>query len=101
RIHADGDGSGGRQVMRARASLRAVTAAAALAFPTPAPAQTTDWKQIPKPPLRPFTPAQPRRVVFGNGLVVLLQEDHELPLVRGTARIRGGSREEPAPKAGL
>jgi zinc protease len=33
--------------------------------------------------------------------VIFLQEDHELPLVRGTARIRGGSREEPAAKVGL
>jgi zinc protease len=30
-----------------------------------------------------------------------LQEDHELPLIRGTARIRGGSREEPGGKIGL
>ena len=33
--------------------------------------------------------------------MIFLQEDHELPLVRGTARIRGGSREEPAAKVGL
>jgi zinc protease len=74
---------------------------AALAVPLPARGQATDWKQIPKPPLHAFTPTQPRRVVLGNGLVIFLQEDHELPLVRGTARIRGGSREEPAAKVGL
>jgi zinc protease len=34
-------------------------------------------------------------------MVVMLQEDHELPLISGFARIRGGSREEPGIKAGL
>jgi len=87
--------------MRPGASVLAFAAYAALAIPAPAPGQATDWKQIQKPPLRPFAPSQPRRVLLGNGLVILLQEDHELPLVRGTARIRGGSREEPAAKVGL
>ena len=66
-----------------------------------ASSQATDWKQIPKPPLRAFAPQQPRRIVLSNGMVVLLQRDGELPLVRAFARIRGGSREEPAEKAGL
>ncbi|HEX6736730.1 MAG TPA: pitrilysin family protein, partial [Vicinamibacteria bacterium] len=79
----------------------AALAAAALAGPTPAGAQATDWKQIVKPPLRPFTPPQPRRVALPNGMVIFLMEDHELPLLRGFARIRGGSREEPADKVGL
>ncbi|HMF89266.1 MAG TPA: pitrilysin family protein, partial [Candidatus Angelobacter sp.] len=52
-------------------------------------------------PLHPFKPQQPRRVVLPNGLVIFLQEDHELPLINGTIRIRGGSRDEPAEKAGL
>ncbi len=60
-----------------------------------------DWQKIPKPPLRPFTPAQPTRLVLPNGLVVFLQEDHELPLISGFIRIRGGSRNEPAGKVGL
>ena len=34
-------------------------------------------------------------------MVVFLQEDHELPLIDGMARIRGGSRSEPAAKTGL
>ena len=29
-------------------------------------------------------------------MVIFLQEDHELPIIDGTARIRGGSRSEPA-----
>ena len=61
----------------------------------------TDWKQIEAPPLHAFHPAHPKRVQLANGMVIFLQEDHELPLIRGTARIRGGSREEPADKIGL
>jgi zinc protease len=34
-------------------------------------------------------------------MVIFLQEDHELPLIDGVARIRGGSRSEPAAKTGL
>ena len=79
----------------------ALMAAAALAPTAPARGQATDWKQIAKPPLRAFTPPQPKRVALPNGMVIFLMEDHELPLIRGFARIRGGSREEPADKAGL
>jgi zinc protease len=64
-------------------------------------AQVSDWKQIQFPPLHPFNPQQPLRVELPNGMVIFLQEDHELPLIRGTARIRGGSREEPGAKVGL
>ena len=71
------------------------------ALPAPAGAQVTDWRQIATPELKAFTPQQPKRIVLPNGMVVMLQEDHELPLVNGFARIRGGSREEPAAKAGL
>ena len=63
--------------------------------------QATDWKKIVKPPLHEFHPQQPQRVELANGMVIFLQEDHELPLIRGTAQIRGGSREEPAEKIGL
>jgi zinc protease len=61
----------------------------------------TTWKQIPIPPLPAFKPPQPKRIELANGMVIFLQEDHELPLIDGTARIRGGSVNEPAGKAGL
>lgn len=64
-------------------------------------AQATDWQQIPIPKLPAFHPAEPKRVELPNGMVVFLQEDHELPLIDGSIRIRGGSREEPAAKVGL
>lgn len=63
--------------------------------------QVSNWKQIQIHPLPAFHPQEPKRIELPNGMVIFLQEDHELPLIRGTARIRGGSREEPADKVGL
>lgn len=63
--------------------------------------QATDWKQIKPAPLHPFHPQIPKRIQLANGMVIFLQEDHELPLVRGFTQIRGGSRDEPADKVGL
>jgi len=63
--------------------------------------QATDWRKIQAPPLHAFHPQEPRRVELPNGMVIFLQEDHELPLIRGTAEIRGGSLNEPAEKVGL
>lgn len=63
--------------------------------------QAKPWKQIPIPPLPPFHPAQPKRIELANGMVIFLQENHELPLITATARIRGGSILEPADKVGL
>jgi zinc protease len=74
---------------------------AAASFANPASAQVTNWKQVPIPPLPAFKPQQPKRIELSNGMVIFLQEDHELPLIDGTARIRGGSRNEPAGKVGL
>ena len=69
---------------------------------TPKPAATAQpWKKIAIPPLHPFKPVQPRRIELANGLVIFLQEDHELPFINGTILIRGGSRDEPDAKVGL
>ena len=59
------------------------------------------WKQIPIPPLPPFHPQEPRRIQLANGMIIFLQEDHELPVVSGFMRIRGGAIQEPANKVGL
>ena len=76
--------------------------AAFAAMQTPAAAaQAADWQQVNVPPLPPFHPQEPKRIVLPNGMVIFLQEDHELPLIDGVARIRGGSRSEPAGKVGL
>ena len=63
--------------------------------------QASDVQQIKIPPLPAFHPQEPKRVQLPNGMVFFLQEDHELPLIDGTARIRGGSRDEPANKTGM
>jgi len=87
-----------------RAALTSFTLAALLAVAqAPARAESPQLDEVLKrqPALRTFTPQQPKRVQLPNGMLILLQEDHELPLISGYALIRGGSREEPAAKAGL
>ncbi len=82
--------------------LVAMLASATIFSITPdAAAQATSWQQVPIPPLPAFQPKQPKRIELSNGMVIFLQEDHELPLIDGTARIRGGSVNEPAAKTGL
>lgn len=63
--------------------------------------QPEPWTKIPIPPLHPFQPEQPIRVELKNGLVILMESDHELPFINGTINIRGGSRDVPADKTGL
>lgn len=82
--------------LRAILLLAIIACAAAPGF-----AQATDWKEISVPTLPPFHPQEPKRIELPNGMIVFLQEDHELPLINGIARIRGGSRSEPANKAGM
>jgi zinc protease len=65
------------------------------------PTATQPWKNIPIPALHAFKPVEPKRVELANGLVLFLQEDHELPFISGSILIRGGSRDEPADKVGL
>jgi zinc protease len=69
--------------------------------PQQAQQQNAELGQIKIPALPEFNPQQPKRIQLSNGMVVFLQEDHELPLVGGTMRIRGGAIEEPAEKVGL
>jgi zinc protease len=66
-----------------------------------ASAPAEPWTKIPIPPLHAFKPQQPHQIELANGLVIFLQEDHELPFISGSVLIRGGSREEPASKVGL
>jgi zinc protease len=79
-----------------------VTGASPLLAQTSSPATAQQpWQKIPIGKLPEFRPAQPERIVLPNGMVVFLQEDHELPTIDGTARIRGGERSVPANKTGL
>ncbi len=63
------------------------------------PVDTVDHLRY--PPLPDIHIPEPTRVVLDNGMVVLLLEDHELPIVHLSARIRTGSRLDPAGKVGL
>jgi len=87
--------------MKMKRTFLAMLVAAVLAPLPRAIGQATDWKQVPIPPLPAFKPKVPKRVQLSNGMVIFLQEDHELPLIDATARIRGGSVNEPANKVGL
>jgi len=63
--------------------------------------QAKPWEKIPVPPLHQFKPQQPKRIALKNGIVLFLQEDHELPFVSGSVLIPGGSRDEDPAKCGL
>jgi zinc protease len=63
--------------------------------------QNKPWEKIPIPKLHEFKPQQPKRIELKNGIVLFLQEDHELPFVSGSVVIPGGSRDEDSAKAGL
>ncbi len=86
------------QIASAQTDVKAPVAPAAA---TAKPAISDPWKKIAIPPLHDFKPVQPKRIELANGLVIFLQEDHELPFINGTVLIRGGSRNEPASKVGL
>ena len=63
--------------------------------------QNKPWEKIPTPKLHEFKPHQPQRIELMNGIVLFLQEDHELPFVSGSVLIPGGSRDEDPAKTGL
>jgi zinc protease len=83
-------------------TIFAIAFFAALIAPTTLRAQQNKpWEKIPIPKLHEFKPQQPIRIELKNGIVLFLQEDHELPFVSGAVLIPGGSRDEPVAKAGL
>jgi zinc protease len=63
--------------------------------------QSKPWEKIPVPALHPFHPHQPKRIELSNGIVIFLQEDHELPFISGSVLIPGGARDVDPAKAGL
>ncbi len=63
--------------------------------------QPKPWEQIPVPKLHEFKPHQPKRIELKNGIVLFLQEDHELPFVSGSVLIPSGARDEDVAKTGL
>lgn len=87
-----------------KASLGAFVFALSVAGAMPAIGQaqaSKPWEKIPIPKLHEFKPQQPKRIELKNGIVIFLQEDHELPFVSGSVLIPGGARDEDAAKTGL
>lgn len=79
-----------------------LTLALTLGLRSPAVAAIPDhYTHIQFPPLPDVTLPDYERYELANGLVVYLLENHQLPLVGGSAYIRTGSRLEPGEKAGL
>jgi zinc protease len=87
--------------MNSKRDLLAIFFAAMMLVTLPSAFGQATWQQIPIPPLPAFHPQQPKRIELANGMVIFLQVDHELPLINASARIRGGSHDEPASKVGL
>jgi len=79
----------------------AATWAICLAGVVPAMARTLDHEKLQYPPLHDIVVPEVQRVTLPNGMRLFLLEDHELPLIYVSARIRVGSIYEPADKVGL
>ncbi|HZT29339.1 MAG TPA: pitrilysin family protein [Bryobacteraceae bacterium] len=93
--------------MRAALPVLCLLAAAVLAAQTPAakpPAArpaAPSYKDLKYPTLRPIQIPPVATFTLPNGLRLYLLEDHELPLVSGTALVRTGNLFDPADKVGL
>ena len=48
----------------------------------------SNWRQIPTPPLPRWNAPKPKRIELANGMIIFLQEDHELPLINGYVTVR-------------
>lgn len=88
--------------LQAAGSLTSPILIAALCLmPMTAAAQVATVDQLKYPPLPAFSLPKPARTELPNGLVILVMENHDLPLVSVSARFRTGSLLEPADKTGL
>ena len=64
-------------------------------------AQNKPHEGLVYPPLNQPQPPVPDRFELDNGMIVYLLEDHELPIIDISVRVRTGSLYEPADKVGL
>lgn len=71
------------------------------AAPVPAAAPVPNYKNLKFPPLRDVPLPKVETFTLPNGMKVFLLENHELPLVSGTALVRTGNLFDPKDKAGL
>lgn len=73
----------------------------ALAWSGCAAEPARDYAKLKYPKLRDIQIPRVERVTLANGMRLFLLEDHELPLISISVRIRTGSMYEPAEKVGL
>ncbi|MBN2315127.1 MAG: insulinase family protein [Sedimentisphaerales bacterium] len=86
----------------AEQAARSTQASKALNLETLKAEQTVrDYKSLKYPKLRDIEIPEVEQVTLDNGMRLFLLEDHELPLVNMSVRIRTGSMYEPADKIGL
>jgi len=71
------------------------------AKPNPSAAVFPSYKELKYPPLKPIKIPEVATLTLPNGIKLYLLENHELPLVRGTALVRTGNLFDPADKVGL
>ncbi|MBE9060149.1 pitrilysin family protein [cf. Phormidesmis sp. LEGE 11477] len=84
--------------------LAVATCVVLLTLSWPKPAQAIEpkpYEALVFPPLGEIQIPEFERYELDNGLVVYLMEDHDLPLVSGSATFRTGSYLEPAAQTGL
>src|SRR5713226_1267885 len=71
------------------------------AAPAPqAPAPKT-WDKLQYPKIGEIKVPEVKRYTLANGMKLFLVEDHQLPLIDGSATIRSGARWDPPNKVGL
>jgi zinc protease len=88
----------------AAVALSVITFSLSLTLGWASPANATSarhYTDLEFPPLGEIKIPDFERFELDNGLVVYLMEDHDLPLVRGSATFRTGSFLDPAGKVGL
>jgi zinc protease len=79
----------------------AATVAAAATAASAADVSKYDPRKLPVPPIGRIPAVTPTRFALPNGVVVYLLENHELPLVKGTAYFPSSPSLVPADRAGL
>src|ERR1022692_4742461 len=101
----DGIGHSGRPALCCRLLVAALAAAAAFGQTTVGPAAIPNtpaaYRDLKFPPLKQIPIPNVATYTLPNGMKLYLLEDHELPIVAGTVRVRTGNLLEPADKVGL
>ena len=87
--------------MRKNLLLKTGFVVATLCFFTTATVAQKHYKDLVYPELSNLEVPQIKQVTLGSGMKVFLLEDHELPLIRISGRIRSGSIYESSDKVGL